>query len=56
MTTKGKKEAAKKVDIKWEGTRIHHREEARIRDLIQVMPLPTFDENFTNEKLLTLTD
>ena len=50
--TKGKKEAAKKADEKWENSVLRTYEKPWIKAFLSEMQLPSFDESFTSAKLM----
>ena len=50
--TKGKKEAAKKADEKWENSVLRTYEKPWIKAFLGEMQLPSFDESFTSAKLM----
>ena len=51
MTTKGKKQATKKPDAKWESSTLETYEKDCVKAFLREMQLPTFDESFDSAKL-----
>ena len=56
MATKGKKEAIKKQDTKWENSVIQTHEKPKVRKCLTDMQLPTFDENLDSQMLQKISD
>ena len=56
MTTKAKKEAAKKAEEKWEISWLESREKSKVKKILSEMQLPSFDVSFTGAKLMKFAD